>query len=51
MQSRVRGLFYYAYVITDIFDKSIVGWAVHEPESESHSRALFARVLKGPPSA
>ena len=49
MQSRVRGLFYYAYVITDIFDKSIVGWAVHEQESESHSRALFARVLKGRP--
>jgi transposase InsO family protein len=37
----VKGLFFYAYVVTDIFDKSIVGWAVHEEESGSHSRDLF----------
>ena len=47
--SRVRDLFYYAFVVTDISDKSIVGWSVHEQESESHSRSLFARVLRGRP--
>jgi putative transposase len=47
MGRTIRGLFYYAYVVTDIFDKSIVGWAVHEEESETHSRALFERILKG----
>ena len=43
----VKGLFYYAYVIMDIFDKSIVGWAVHEEESGIYSRDLFERTLKG----
>lgn len=43
----VRGLFFYAYVITDIYDKSIVGWSVHEEESGEHSRDLFERTLKG----
>lgn len=43
----VKGLFFYAYVIIDIFDRMIVGWAVHEEESEHHSRDLFERVLRG----
>lgn len=47
MARTVKGLFYYAYVVKDIFDKAIVGWAVHEEESERHSRALFERMLKG----
>ncbi|ACF47106.1 Integrase catalytic region [Prosthecochloris aestuarii DSM 271] len=47
MGRTVRGLFYYAYVVKDLFDRSIVGWAVHEEESEKHSRALFARILNG----
>jgi putative transposase len=47
MARTIKGLFFYAYVITDIFDKSIVGWAVHEEESGSHSRDLFDRTLQG----
>ncbi|RNA64493.1 DDE domain-containing protein, partial [Prosthecochloris sp. ZM_2] len=47
MARTIRGLFFYAYVIKDIFDKSIVGWSIHAEESERHSRALFERVLKG----
>jgi len=43
----VLGLFFYAYVIIDIFDKSIVGWAIHDTESDSHSRDLFERVSIG----
>ncbi len=43
----VKGLFFYAYVIIDIFDRMIVGWAVHEEESEHHSRDLFERTLQG----
>ncbi len=30
----------------DIFDKTIVDWAVHEEESGSYSRDLFDRTLK-----
>ncbi len=47
MGRTVKGLFYYAYVIMDIFDKSIVGWAVHEEESVVYSADLFERTLKG----
>lgn len=37
----VKGLFYYAYMIIDIYDRFIVGWAVHEEESDEHSEELF----------
>jgi transposase InsO family protein len=37
MNQTIRGLFYYAYVVKDIYDRSIVGWAVHEEESETHN--------------
>ena len=47
MARTVKGLFFYAYVISDIFDKSIVGWAVHEEESGRYSSDLFERTLKG----
>ena len=47
MPSDVKGIFFYAYVVIDIFDKSIVGWAVHKKEDERHSRDLFARLLRG----
>lgn len=43
----IKGLFYYAYVVIDIFDRNIVGWAIHEEESERHSRDLFHRTLQG----
>ena len=43
----VKGLFYYAYVIMDIYDKSIVGWSIHESESAEHARALFEHIRHG----
>jgi len=47
MPRTVKGLFFYAYVIMDIYDKYIVGWSVHEEECGVHSRDLFERTLKG----
>jgi len=47
LSQMVLGLFFYAYIIIDIFDKSIVGWAIHDKESEEHSRNLFERVSFG----
>jgi len=47
MPSLVKGIFYYAYVIIDIFDRFIVGWTVHEEESEEHSRDLFETLSRG----
>ncbi|MGI6395371.1 MAG: IS3 family transposase [bacterium] len=47
MPSHVKGIFYYAYVIIDIFDRFIVGWTVHEEESEEHSKDLFENLSRG----
>ena len=47
LATTVKGMFYYAYVIIDIFDRSIVGWTVHEEENDAHSRALFERLSRG----
>lgn len=46
LKSDVRGLFYYAYVIKDIYDKSIVGWEIHESESGENAKALFRRLAR-----
>lgn len=38
---RVRGMFVYAYVIIDVYDRSIVGWAIHDREDAQLARELF----------
>jgi transposase InsO family protein len=43
----IRGLFFYAYVIIDIYDRTIVGWTVQKEESEAHSQNLFKTLSKG----
>lgn len=37
----VKGYFYYAYTILDIFNREMVGWAVHEEENEKLAVQLF----------
>jgi len=44
LKSDVTGLFYYAYTIIDLYDRSIVGWAIENSESDEHARRLFQRV-------
>lgn len=46
LKSAVKGMFFFAYMIIDIWDKSIVGWAIHEEESSEHSATLYKDVLK-----
>lgn len=43
---KVRGMFLFAYMIIDIYDRSIVGWEIHETEDASLSRELFSRLAK-----
>ena len=45
LPSIVKGFFYYSYKIIDIWDKNIVGWEIHDTESEEHARTLFQRTL------
>jgi len=39
--SYVRGIFYYSYTIIDIWDRSIVKWAIHDRESDVLAQELF----------
>ena len=41
LRSTVRGRFFFAYVIIDIFSRKIVGWTIHEYESPELARDLF----------
>lgn len=45
LKTDIRGLFFYAYVIIDIWDRSIVKWAIHDREADSHSQELFQCAL------
>lgn len=46
IKTDVQGLYYYAYVIEDLFDRSIVGWAIYENESDVHAKELFELVTQ-----
>lgn len=45
LHSNVRGAYYYAYTIIDIWDRSIVKWAIHDRESGELARELFQQAL------
>ncbi len=45
LPSAVKGIFYYAYTIIDIWDRSIIGWVIHPEERDEHSKNLFNSVL------
>jgi len=44
LPTAVKGIFLYAYVVIDIWDKSIVGWAIHEREDVLFSEQLFQQL-------
>jgi putative transposase len=41
LKRTVAGLYFFLYLVLDLWDRSIVGWAVHERESSEHSEQLF----------
>ena len=41
LKSNIRGLFFYAYTIIDIWDRSIVKWSIHDCESDEYATQLF----------
>lgn len=43
--SPVRGVFFYLYLIVDIWSRRIMGRAVHTEESQEHAAALIAAAL------
>jgi putative transposase len=42
---KVRGLYYYVYLIEDIYSRKIVGWEVHERESGNLAAELLQRTV------
>lgn len=46
LASDIRGIYYYAYTIIDIWDRSIVKWAIHDREDEALSVELFEHALR-----
>lgn len=41
LKRTVVGMYFFLYLVLDLWDRSIVGWAVHEQESSEHSEQLF----------
>ena len=41
LKTDVKGIYHYAYVIEDLFDRSVVGWMIFENESDEHAKELF----------
>lgn len=46
LKTEVAGLFLYAYTVIDLFDRSVVGWAIETTESEEHAKRLFQRITR-----
>ena len=43
LPSNIRGLYYYLYLIVDVFSRKIVGFSVHEQESANHASRLITQ--------
>jgi transposase InsO family protein len=41
LPTQVRGLYFYLYMIVDIYSRKIVGWSIHEVESSEHAAKLI----------
>jgi len=41
----VRGMFFYLYLILDLYSRKIVGWEVHTAENSDHASALVQRAV------
>jgi putative transposase len=41
LPSRVRGIYYYLYMIMDVYSRKIVGWSIHHEQSADHAAHLI----------
>lgn len=46
LKSPVKGLYYYLYLILDVFSRLIVDWSIEEVESAEHSARLIDRACQ-----
>jgi len=43
LRSPIRGVFWYLYMVVDVWSRKIVAWAVHTEESSEHASELIGR--------
>lgn len=46
LRSTISGMFFYLYMIVDIFSRMIIGWEVHEKESADYSSLMISKACK-----
>ena len=46
LKSPVRGMYFYLYMVMDIYSRMIVGWEVHEAESAEFAGPLIAKAAQ-----
>lgn len=46
LNSPIRGVYYYLYLVEDIFSRMIVGWTIEEVESAEHAGRLIDRICQ-----
>ena len=46
LKSAVRGRFFFAYVVIDIWSRKIVGWEIHESENPELAGGLFRQIKR-----
>ncbi|MHC1590574.1 MAG: IS3 family transposase, partial [Candidatus Helarchaeales archaeon] len=44
LKTLVRGVYFYAYMVIDIWSREIVGWEIHNEESEDLAQKMFSRI-------
>jgi transposase InsO family protein len=43
LASTVAGLFFYLYLIMDVFSRKVVGWEIHTEQTSDHASVLFRK--------
>ncbi len=46
LPTAVKGIFFYLYLMLDIFSRKIVGWQIHEAENSEHAANLLTDVCR-----
>jgi transposase InsO family protein len=46
LKTPVQGVFFYLYMVLDVWSRKVIAWEVHNEESAEHSSALLARAYQ-----
>lgn len=46
LKTPVQGVFFYLYMVLDVWSRKVVAWDIHSEESAEHSSALLARAYR-----